>query len=261
LNSLSNTVVPAVSGLLIAYVGLPVAYSLSAVGFGAAGLLIRRIPAGKPVDAAGRFRLNSITEGIRYLRGNRLIMSTMLIDLNAMVFGMPRALFPEWGTVLLGGNATTVGLLYAAPGTGAWLAGLTSGWMGKVKKRGRAVIFAVMVWGVAIAAFGLTRSLPLALGLLAIAGAADVVGAVFRNAITQLTLPDHLQGRISSIHAAAVTSGPRLGDFEAGAVAALTSLQFSVISGGIACVGGAWLISKWIPDLDRFSSDDPLPDG
>jgi hypothetical protein len=261
LNSLSNTVVPAVSGLLIAYVGLPVAYSFSAVGFGAAGLLIRRIPAGKPGDAAGRFGLDSITEGIRYLRGNRLIMSTMLMDLNAMIFGMPRALFPEWGTVLLGGNATTVGLLYAAPGTGAWLAGLTSGWMGKVKKRGRAVILAVMVWGVAIAAFGLTRTLPLALGLLAIAGAADVVGAVFRNAITQLTLPDHLRGRISSIHAAAVTSGPRLGDFEAGAVAALTSLQFSVISGGIVCVGGAWLISKWIPELDRFSSDDPLPDG
>jgi hydrogenase maturation factor HypE len=88
--------------------------------------------------------------------------------------------------------------------------------------------------------------------MLAIAGGADVVGAVFRNAITQLTLPDHLRGRISSIHAAAVTSGPRLGDFEAGAVAAATSLQFSVVSGGILCVGGAFLISRWIPELASY---------
>ena len=260
LNSLTNTVVPAVSGILIAFVGLPITYFLSAVAFGTAGLLIRRIPPGRSRPSAGRFRVESILEGIRYLRGNRLIMSTMLIDLNAMIFGMPRALFPEWGTVLLGGNATTVGLLYAAPGTGAWLAGLTSGWVGRVRRRGRAVIASVVVWGVAVAAFGVSRSLPIALAMLAIAGAADVVGAVFRNAITQLTLPDHLRGRISSIHAAAVTSGPRLGDFEAGAVAAATSLQFSVVSGGILCVGGAWLISRWVPELASYvapSTDDP----
>jgi len=261
LNSLTNTLVPAISGLLIAFIGLPVAYVLSAVAFDAAAFPTRRIPAGATGQAAGRFRVDSILEGIRYLRGNKLIMSTMLMDLNAMIFGMPRALFPAWGTVLLGGNATTVGLLYAAPGAGAWLAGLTSGWVGHIKKRGRAVILSVMVWGVAIAAFGFTRSLPIALVLLAIAGAADVVGAVFRNAITQLTLPDHLRGRISSIHSAAVTSGPRLGDFEAGAVAALTSLQFSVISGGIACVLGAWLLSRWVPELDSYSSESLLERG
>jgi hypothetical protein len=114
------------------------------------------------------------------------------------------------------------------------------------------VIVAVIVWGAAIASFGLVPWLPLALLLLAVAGAADVVSAVFRNTILQLSVPDALRGRLSAVHIAVVTSGPRLGDVEAGAVAALVSPQFSVVSGGVACIVGALLVHAWAPGLARY---------
>src|SRR5204862_4207520 len=130
--------------------------------------------------------LASVKEGLSFLKGRRLLLSTFLIDINAMVFGMPRALFPALGTGLFGGGATTVGLLYAAPGAGALLGALFTGWVGGVHRQGLAVIFAVLAWGGAIAVFGLVNWLPLALLMLALAGAADVISAVFRNTILQL---------------------------------------------------------------------------
>jgi hypothetical protein len=120
------------------------------------------------------------------------------------------------------------------------------------------VVYAVIVWGIAIAVFGLVRSLPVALVALAVAGGADVVSAVFRGTILQLTVPDALRGRLSAIHTAVVTGGPRLGDAEAGAVAALTSLKFSVVSGGLACMLGALVIGKVMPELWRHSDTDAL---
>ena len=212
---------------------------------------IRPLPPEGGGTAAG---WSSVKEGLRYLKGQRLIQSCFLIDLNAMIFGMPRALFPAIGTVVLGGDATTVGLLFAAPGVGAMLAAATAGWVGGVRRRGRVVVISVIVWGLAIAAFGLTTWLPLALGLLAVAGAADVISAVFRNTILQLTVPDELRGRLSAIHGAVVSGGPRLGDLEAGAVAAVTSPQFSVVSGGVLCVIGAFAIARFMPELWRYRS-------
>jgi hypothetical protein len=123
------------------------------------------------------------------------------------------------------------------------------------------VVAAVVVWGVAIAIFGLIPFLPLALGLLAVAGAADVISAVFRNTILQLTLPDALRGRLSAIHTAVVGGGPRLGDLESGAVAAWTSIRFSVVSGGVACVIGALAIARWIPELWNYRDTEPPQEG
>jgi MFS family permease len=180
----------------------------------------------------------------------------LVVDLNAMVFGMPSALFPEMGVTVFAGDATTVGLLYSAPGVGALIAALSSGWIKFVRRQGVAVVVSVTAWGVAIAAFGLTNSLALALLMLGVAGAADVVSAVFRNSIVQLTVPDALRGRISSIHIATVSSGPRLGDLEAGVVAAVTSTQVSVVSGGLACAIGTLLIARRIPELPGFRLDD-----
>src|SRR6266540_1748224 len=151
------------------------------------------------------------------------------------------------------GGPATVGLLYAAPGAGALAGALLAGWVGSVRRQGRAVLVAVAVWGLAITVFGLAAWLPLALVLLAVAGAADVFSAVFRNTILQLTVPDGLRGRLSAIHIAVVTGGPRLGDAEAGAVAALAGPRFSVVSGGLACLAGAALIAWRIPELDRVS--------
>jgi ENTS family enterobactin (siderophore) exporter len=167
----------------------------------------------------------------------------MLIDLNAMVFGMPRALFPVIGTVILGGDASTVGLLHAAPGVGALAGALTTGWVSAVKRQGRVIVIGVSVWGLAIVAFGLTRSIPVALALLAVAGAGDVISNVFRNALLQAEVPDALRGRITAFKEALSGGGPRLGDAEAGAVASLVTPAFSVVSGGLISILGALLIA------------------
>jgi hypothetical protein len=173
-----------------------------------------------------------------------------------MVFAMPRALFPALGIGLFGGDASTVGLLYAAPGMGALVAASTAGWVGAVKRQGLMIVSSVLVWGVAMTLFGLVGSLPIALVLLGIAGSADVVSAVFRGTIVQLTVPDQLRGRISGVHVAVVRSGPRLGDLRAGAVASVTSEQFSVVSGGLLAILGTLLISRLYPEL---IGDDSLP--
>jgi MFS family permease len=198
------------------------------------------------------FGLASIAEGFGYLKDQKLIQATLLIDLNAMVFGMPTALFPAMGTEVFGGDAFTVGLLYAAFGVGALIGSLTSGWVSSVIRQGRATIIAVMGWGLAMAVFGLTTSLTLGLIMLGLAGAADVVSAIFRGSIVQLTAPDELRGRMGGMHPAVVAGGPRLGDLEAGVVAELTSIRFSVVSGGLACIVGALLIARWAPEFLNY---------
>ena len=243
LNQTAQVIGPALAGLVMARFGIAAAYWLSAVAVLFTMVALLPIRPSVPEGASGKLRFSATVEGWRFLRRYPLLQQTMLIDLNAMVFGMPRALFPVIGTVVLGGDAATVGLLHAAPGAGALLGALTTGWVSRVRRQGRAVVIAVTIWGLAIAAFGLTRQLPLALGLLAVAGAADVVSNVFRTTILQMVVPDGLRGRISAFKSALTGGGPRLGDAEAGAVAALTSPTFSVVSGGVASIIGTALIA------------------
>lgn len=255
MHEVAAAVGPAVAGLLIARYSLPFTYSIEAVAFVVAGFSLIRLGPMRPEGGGRSVSFASIREGLRYLRGQPLIQSGFLIDLNAMVFGMPRALFPALGTQIFGGDASTVGLLYAAPGAGALVAAVTSGWVASVSRRGRVVVISVVVWGIAITIFGMTSYLPVALVLLAVAGGADVVSAVFRNTILQLVLPDSLRGRLSAVHTAVVGGGPRLGDLEAGAVAAITSVRFSVISGGFACIIGALAIGRYMPQLWNFRDE------
>ena len=138
-------------------------------------------------------------------------------------------------------------MLYAAPGVGALAGALLSGWVGRVRRAGRAVLIAVGVWGVAVVVFGLSSSLTVALVALAAAGAADVISAVFRGTILQLSIPDRMRGRLSAIQIAVVTGGPRLGDAEAGAVAGLWGVRASAWSGGAACVAGVAAIAVLMP--------------
>ena len=229
---------PAVAGLLLGQVGIASVYWIDAATFAVSFLAVASLPALRPEGGGTRFGLRSIAEGLRYLKGRPVLQGTFVIDLNAMVLGMPRALFPALGLTRFHGGAATVGLLYAAPGAGALIGAVLTGWVVAVRKQGRAVLVAVTIWGLAIAAFGLVPWLGAALVLLAVAGAADVVSAVFRGTILQLEAPEALRGRLSSIHTAVVTGGPRLGDFEAGAVAAVSTPQISVVSGGLGCVVG-----------------------
>lgn len=263
MHEVAAAVGPALAGLLIARQSLQFTYAANALIFAAAALTLVWVGPLHPEGGGRAVSVSSVTEGLRYLKGQPLLQSGFLIDLNAMIFGMPQALFPAIGTDLFGGDATTVGLLYAAPGVGALIAALTSGWVGPVSRRGRVVVISVIVWGVAITVFGLVSYLPVALVLLALAGGADVVSAVFRNTILQLAVPDSLRGRLSSVHVAVVGGGPRLGDLEAGGVAALTSVRFSVVSGGLACILGALAISRFMPQLWAYRDELPaeeLPD-
>jgi MFS family permease len=198
----------------------------------------------------------SILEGLRFLKGRRALQGTFLVDVNAMVFGMPRALFPELAVRVFGGGASVVGLLHSAVAVGGLLGAVTSGWTGRVRFPGRAVLWAVAVWGLATAGFAATPHLPLALTLLAVAGAGDVVSAVFRNTILQLTVPPSLRGRLNAVHISVVAGGPRLGDAEAGAVAAVAGPQFSAVSGGLACVVGVMVLARLLPDFANWTAAD-----
>jgi hypothetical protein len=219
--------------------------------FGAAWAMRPIPPEPSDVRATG---LPAVREGLSHVRSDRLLTSTFVIDLIAMIFGMPAALFPVLAIEQFGRGPTVVGLLFAAPAVGALLQTLASGPVTRVYRQGRAVIWAVVGWGAAIAAFGSVGSnLPLALGFLALAGAADVVSAIFRSTILQLAVPDRLRGRLSSIFHVVVTGGPKLGDLEAGLVASAVSPTFSVISGGLACIAGAGVVAIAYPELRRYS--------
>jgi hypothetical protein len=248
---------PAVAGVVIGATGLTVAYAidlLSLVGMlVAAWSLEPMAPLDTERNATGAA---AIREGFSYVRHHELIRSTFVIDLVAMIFGMPRALFTFLIVGAFGQTEAMVGLLFSAPAVGAFLGALTSGWTRHVARQGRAVIVAVALWGVAITAFGASAPhLWIGLVALAAAGWADVISAIFRNTILQVAVPDRLRGRLSQIHILVVTGGPRLGDLESGIVARLTSPVVSVVSGGLACIAGAWLVGLRYPSLRRYRAE------
>jgi MFS family permease len=247
---MASIVGPAVGGILIAMVGLAGAYAVDLASFLAsltALMAIRPLP---PMGAVTRPGLESIRAGLRFARQRRVILGSFVVDLNAMIFGMPTSLFPVLALDVFGTGPAGLGFMAAAPAAGAFLGALFSGWVSSVRRTGRAILASVAAWGLAITAFGLvTVSFPLALVCLAAAGAADVFSAVFRSTLVQLETPDELRGRVMSIHTLVVTSGPRLGDIEAAVVAALTTPQFAVVSGGLACVIGVGVVARRFPEL------------
>jgi predicted MFS family arabinose efflux permease len=254
---------PAVAGLLLAGAGVHFIYWLDVASYLAAMAAVLTMSP-QPAPAAGaagapaaRPGWRSTLEGLRFVRRSQPVQGAYIIDVNAMVFGMPRALFPALAATVFGGGATTVGLLYAAPGAGALVGALTTGWVGRVRRQGLAVICAVLVWGAAIAGFGIAHWLPLALLLLAVAGWADVLSAVFRNTIIQFAGPDGMRGRLMGVQMAVVAGGPRLGDLEAGVVATAFGDTVSVVSGGLACIAGAFLVAWSLPGFTHLRSGLP----
>jgi MFS family permease len=251
---------PALAGLLLAGTGIRFVFWIDAATFGVAALAALAIAPQPPADGGTSPGLRSVVDGLRFLRGRQEVQGAMVIDLNATILGMPRALFPALAVTVFHGGAATLGLLYAAPGAGALAGALTTGRVGRVRWQGRAVVIAVMIWGLAITGFGLTSWLPAALALLAVAGWADVISAVFRSTIVQLSVPDRLRGRLTGLDISVVTGGPRLGDVEAGAVANAFGNTFSIVSGGVACVAGAVAIAALLPGFRRHRADAPRED-
>ena len=246
----------AVAGVLIAAVGLTACYALDAASFAVLALATARMrPLPPSGDHAGVPLSRSLVDGFRYIRDNRIAQAVYLVDLIAMVFGLPRALFPAVALTVYHGGARSVGLLYAAPGVGALVMALGTGWIARVRRRGRLVIVVVVGWGLCMALFGLVPALAVGLACLAVAGATDVISTVLRNTILQSAITDEYRSRVSAIQLAVVTGGPRLGDLEAGAVATAISTEFSIVSGGLACVLGALLLARWRPTFWHASAD------
>jgi hypothetical protein len=249
---------PALGGLLIATIGLPATYLFDAGTFLVAlGTLAAMDPIPSAPEAA-RAGWESVREGLRFLKGRPVLQSTFTVDLIAMVFGMPMALFPAFA-VRLGGGPRTLGLLYAAPYAGSLLISLSSGRARHVRRQGLAVMLSVVGWGAAIGALGLSSSLWVALILLAAAGAADNWSGIFRTTIGQAVVPDAMQGRMRGIELAVVAAGPSLGDIEAGIVGSLVSVPFAIVSGGLACIAGVGVLALVVPEFARYDAADPTP--
>lgn len=254
---------PALGGLLVARFGLAATYAVDVVSFAFSLAMLRLMRAVPPPPDAARPSLRGVIEGLRYARSRQELLGTYVVDIVVMVFGMPQALFPAIATHY--GGAGVLGLLYAAPSVGSLLANATSGWTGRVRRHGRAILVAAACWGAAIAGFGFAGRLWLALALLGVAGAADMVSGIFRTVIWNQTIPDHLRGRLAGIELLSYSTGPLLGNVEAGAVAAAVGVRFSLVSGGVLSLVGVVLVALAMPlfrdyDARRWRAQ-PLPDG
>lgn len=252
LNQVCAVVGPGVGGLLIAAWGIGTAYVVLLSGFLVTIVITFLLKPMPPLHGDGLPVLRSIAEGLKFVRRNNALVGSFAIDLAAMTFGMPRALFAVLSLTVYDAGAAGTGLLYASVSAGATVAALTTGWLEHANRLGRIVIVSVCVWGLAIAAAGLVPSLWIAAGLLAVAGAADSVSAVCRSTINQTVTPEPMRGRMSSVFMLVVTSGPRLGDVEAGLVASVTSAGFAVASGGLACIAAAGLVVLAFPSLAAY---------
>jgi Transmembrane secretion effector len=260
LSSLTMVLGPGLGGILIAVTGAKGAYLADVAACALMTVFVLRIAA-QPPDAgaaAGESIPRSIAEGLRYVRGNRALLGSFAIDLVAMTFGMPRALFAVLALTVYHAGADGTGLLYSAVAIGATVTAVLSGWIKHARRLGVICIWAVTVWGAAITVAGLMGSIWMAALLLAIAGGADSVSAVCRSTINQTVTPEAMRGRMSAVFGLVVTGGPRLGDIESGSVAGVSSARFSVVSGGLACLAGVALIALACPSLLRYDTADWL---
>src|SRR3954470_612899 len=258
LYQLTMVIGPGLGGLLIAATGVAGAYAVDAASCGAmvvaAFAMGPQYPHRDQAVALASIR-RSIGEGLRFVRGNRALTGSFAIDLVAMTFGMPRALFPVLAVGVYGAGASGTGVMFAAVSAGATVAALTTRWIDHVRRLGLIVIAAVTAWGLAITLAAAVANLWFAAAMLALAGAADSISAVCRNVINQTLTPDAMRGRMSSIYSLVVTSGPRIGDVESGAVASATSARISMGSGGLACIAGVALIVLLFPQLAAFDTE------
>ncbi len=243
------------SGIIVTQLGAPVAYAIDFITFAATLIAVWKIRAVPPPPGADRPSLKTIVEGFRYAMSRQDLIGTYLIDINAMLFGMPLALFPALG-MIYGGEV--VGLFYAALPLGALVASVTSGWTGRVYRHGLIITIAAGLWGVAIIFFGLADSLWISLFFLAAAGFFDMISGIFRGAIWNQTIPNHLRGRLAGIEMVSYLTGPMLGNAAAGIIAHYTSVKFSIIIGGVLTVVGTVILALLLPKFIRYDSNEGM---
>jgi MFS family permease len=247
---------PALAGIGIAIVGVPSMFGVVVALYAGSLLSMAALGPIPPTDTATAVSLRSIADGFHFLKGRQTLQGTYLLDFNAMIFGMPTALFPALAAERFGNSDVALGLLYAAPAVGALIGTVTSGWTGSVHRHGLAVVLAVVAWGAAITVFAVPAPLWVALVLVGLAGWADLVSVVFRKVIWNTVIPDEMRGRLGGIAWANVRGGVLLGSVEAGAVAALTTTTISVLTGGLACIAGAGVLAALLPGFVHYDSRD-----
>jgi MFS family permease len=243
---------PAVAGVLIAAAGLPITYGVDVATFVVGLACLWFIRATPPPPDAQPPSLRRVVEGFRYARSRPELIGTYVVDIIAMFFGMPNALFPAIAANL--GGPGVLGLMYSAPAVGAFVFSATSGWTSRVTRHGMGVIVAAALWGLAIIGFGLVPGLVAALVFLALAGAADMMSGIYRGTIWDQTIPDSLRGRLASIEMLSYSIGPTLGNFESGVVASLFSIRVSILSGGILCVAGCVAAAALLPAFRNYDA-------
>lgn len=245
---------PAIGGVLIAVFGLVATYFVDVVSFAVsltALFFISNIP--KPAANKDISTFAALKEGLRYALSRQELIGTYIVDFVAMIFGMPTALFPA--IALSFGGPKALGLLYAAPAMGAVVISFWSAWAAQVKQHGKAIAIAALLWGIAIILFGLSNNFALSIFFLALAGAFDAVSGIFRVTMWNETIPNHLRGRMSGIEMISYLSGPRLGDTEAGLVAAAFGVTASIVSGGVLCIVGVLASCYFLPKFWHYHSE------
>ena len=246
---------PACAGLLIARFGVPVVYVIDALSFGASVLCLAGLGAVPKPEVQEASSLARIAEGLRFARARPELIGTYVVDIVAMTFAMPMALFPNMGERWGGASAT--GWLYSAMAIGSLVMTLFSGWTARVQRQGAAVVWAAGLWGAAVVALGFAPTLPLAVLCLALAGAADMVSGLFRMTIWNQTIPDELRGRLAGVEMISYMTGPLLGNARAGLVATSFGDAISIISGGVLCVVGVLACVPLLPGFLRYRKAPP----
>jgi MFS family permease len=253
---------PLLAGVLIGLGDVFIAYAVDALGFLAAALLLRGLPSLPPGRVVGRLRLGGavrgVGEGFAFLRTQPVLLMTFVVDIIAMTFAWPQAVFPELAGTRFAESPNSLGWLFAGVSIGALVMGLTSGWVARVDRQGAFVIGAIAVWGVAIIGFGLASALWLAVVFLAVAGAADMVSAVLRTSMLQLAAPEEMRGRMQGVFIVVVAGGPRLGDLRAGALASAAGVTVAMVSGGVVVVVAMAVVALAVPSFWLFRASRSL---
>jgi MFS family permease len=252
---------PLTAGIMLATVGAATAYVVDAGTFLFAIAMIWRMRPSPPSDEENEISWEAIKDGFRFLRGKRNVQAVFLADLNAMTFGWPMALMPAVALTIggAGHQEQVLGLLFAAPAVGSFLTTVFSGRAKDVRRQGRTILVANIVWGAAIALFGLVHTLWAALLLLAVASAGDMVSGIYRSSILQAAVEDRYRGRLGGISMAVWATGPSLGDVESGVVATITTVPVSIVSGGLICIAGIGLLRWFSPGFWRYDAREPTP--
>ncbi|MEU8198424.1 MFS transporter [Microbispora amethystogenes] len=259
-SSIGTVVGPLLAGVVLARGGYALAYLIDAVLFGAGFYAAVRLPSLAPLGEISRPGLRSVADGLAYVVSRPVVLMSFVVDIIAMAFAMPRALFPEMTAERFGGSAVAFGWLSASIAIGAVAAGLLSGWIGRVRRQGVALTLVIALWGVTVSAAALAQPLWLVVALLAVGGAIDLASAVWRQTILQTYAPDEMRGRLQGVFMVVVAGGPRLGDLRAGATADTFGLVPSWAGGGLVCALLVLVAGFAVPAFRRYEAGTVHPE-